>query len=101
MFLDGPDAGARDAVHVVFTGENVRDEYPEPVSGIESHVLMECARTLPPEALVRMNLTSFRDKDRVDLRDMISVDLVDSTWLDRLSPALRPRLQELLDDPDG
>src|SRR5437660_8747730 len=27
MFLDGPDAKARDAVHVVFAGEKVRKEY--------------------------------------------------------------------------
>ena len=27
MFLDGPDAKARDAVHIVFAGEKVRAEY--------------------------------------------------------------------------
>src|SRR2546422_9634107 len=27
MFLDGPNAKARDAVHVVFSGEKVRKEY--------------------------------------------------------------------------
>jgi len=27
MFLDGPDAKARDAVHIVFAGENVKDGY--------------------------------------------------------------------------
>jgi len=35
MFLDGPDAKARDAVHVVFAGRKVRDEYPEPVPEID------------------------------------------------------------------
>lgn len=30
-FLDGQDAKARDAVHVVFAGKKVREEYPEPV----------------------------------------------------------------------
>src|SRR5438067_2205429 len=29
MFLDGPSAKARDAVHVVFAGEKVRPEYSE------------------------------------------------------------------------
>ncbi len=28
MFLDGPDAKARDAVHVLFAGKKVREEYP-------------------------------------------------------------------------
>ncbi len=101
MFLDGPDAKARDAVHVVFAGKKVREEYPEPVPEIDDYELIEEARTLPLEALVRMKLTSFRDKDRVYIRDMISVQLIDESWPERLSPELRVRLQELLDDPDG
>ena len=30
MFLDGPNAKARDAVHIVFAGEKVRQEYALP-----------------------------------------------------------------------
>lgn len=101
MFLDGPDAKARDAVHVVFAGQKVREEYPEPVPPIDQYELMEDARTLPFERLVTMKLTSFRDKDRVHLRDMISVGLIDESWRDRLSPQLALRLEELLNDPDG
>jgi hypothetical protein len=48
-----------------------------------------------------MKLTSYRDKDRVHIRDMISIGLIDESWLDRLSPVLRGRLDELLNDPDG
>ena len=101
MFLDGPDAKARDAVHVVFAGQKVREDYPEPVPGIDEFELIEDARTLPLEQLVKMKLTSFRDKDRVHLRDMIAVELVDESWLDRLSPELGSRLSQLLDDPNG
>lgn len=101
MFLDGPDAKTRDAVHVVFAGKKVRDEYPEPVPNIDEYELIADARTLPLERLVRMKLTSFRDKDRVYIRDMISIGIIDESWLDRLSPALRVRLEELLNDPDG
>ncbi len=101
MFLDGPEAKARDAVHVVFAGKKVRPEYPEPVPEIDQFELIEDARTLPFERLVTMKLTSFRDKDRVHIRDMISIGLIDETWLDRLSPELRGRLEELLNDPDG
>jgi hypothetical protein len=53
------------------------------------------------ESLVRMKLTSFRLKDRVHLRDMIDVGLIDATWPNRFTPALGQRLQELLDNPDG
>jgi hypothetical protein len=53
------------------------------------------------DALVRMKLTSFRDKDRVHIRDLIGVGLVDASWLERVSPSLRDRLQAMLDDPEG
>ena len=101
MFLDGPDAKARDAVHVVFAGQKVREEYPEPVPEIDEYELIEDARTLPLEPLVRMKLTSYRRKDQVHLQDMISVGLIDESWLDRLPGELGRRLEELLNDPDG
>ena len=101
MFLDGPDAKARDAVHVVFSGEKVKADYPEPVPSIDAFELIGDARMLPLDLLVRMKLTSFRLKDRVHLQDMISVGLIDASWLDRLPAELRSRLQELLDNPDG
>ena len=101
MFLDGPDAKARDAVHVLFAGKKVREEYSEPVPQIDEYELIEDIRTLPLEGLVRMKLTSFRDKDRVHIRDMISIGIIDESWLERLPSALRPRFEELLNDPDG
>jgi hypothetical protein len=101
MFLDGPNAKARDAVHVLFAGEKVRETYPAPVPTIDDYALMGTAKTLPFEQLVRMKLTSFRDKDRTHIRDMISINLLDETWPERLGPELGQRLQQLLDDPDG
>ncbi len=59
------------------------------------------ARTLTLEALVRMKLTSNLDKDRVHIRDMISIGLIDESWLPRYSLQLQSRLKELLDDPEG
>ena len=53
------------------------------------------------DALLRMKLTSFRDKDRTHVRDMIGVGLVDATWLSKLPGELAARLQQLLDTPDG
>jgi hypothetical protein len=101
MFLDGPNAKARDAVQVLFAGKKVREEYPEPVPLIDEFDLMGEAHTLPFERLVIMKLTSFRRKDQVHLLDMISIGLIDESWLDRLSTELRGRLAELLNDPDG
>jgi hypothetical protein len=48
-----------------------------------------------------MKLTSFRDKDRTHLRDLIGVGLVDETWIARLLDELASRLQTLLDTPEG
>lgn len=101
MFLDGPEAKARDAVHVIFAGQKVREEYLEPVPNIDQYALMDDARTLPLESLVKMKLTSYRRKDQVHLLDMISIHLIDETWPSRYSPELGARLKELLDDPEG
>lgn len=102
MFLDGPDAKARDAVHVVFAAEKVRAEYASPVPDVSESEETETFRLLSLAALVQMKLTSFRDKDRVHLRDLMDVGLVDATWLEQPMPvALLSRLQELLDNPEG
>jgi hypothetical protein len=53
------------------------------------------------DALVRMKLTSFRDKDRTHIRDLIDVGLVDESWLNRLPGELALRLKRLLDTPEG
>jgi hypothetical protein len=101
MFLDGPAAKARDAVHIVFAAEKVRADYAAPVPDVSEAEDTETFRLLSLDALVRMKLTSFRDKDRVHLRDLMDVGLVNATWLERVPAILRPRLQELLDNPEG
>jgi hypothetical protein len=101
MFLDGPQGRPRDAVHVLFAGEKVRQEYVEPAPTLSSTEPEDAFRVLGFEPLVRMKLTSFRDKDRTHLRDMIEVGLLDERWLAKLSPELSARLQDLLDNPEG
>ncbi|HEX3720156.1 MAG TPA: hypothetical protein VH595_19575 [Verrucomicrobiae bacterium] len=101
MFLDGPDAKARDAVHLVFAGEKVRPDYPTPAPDVSESEQAEFFRLLTLEALVRMKLTSFRDKDRTHLRDLLEVGLLDASWPARLPPELRARLQTLIDSPEG
>lgn len=100
-FLDGPNGKARDAVHVIFAGEKVRQEYTEPAPDVTSVERHEAFNVLALESLVRMKLTSYRDKDRTHLRDLIDVGLIDATWPARFVPELAARLQNLLDTPDG
>jgi hypothetical protein len=101
MFTETPDGSARDAVHVVIAGEMVRPGEAATNPDVEPSERADDFRTVPFETLVRMKLNSFRDKDRVHLRDMISLGMVDASWLDRLPEVFRDRLQILLDDPDG
>jgi hypothetical protein len=101
MFLDGPDAKARDAVHVIFSGEKVREEYVAAVPDVDEFTSFKTYRVLSLEALVRMKLTSYRDKDRTHLRDMLDVGLIDVTWPAKYSSELGARLQHLIDTPDG
>ncbi|MEX0724981.1 MAG: nucleotidyltransferase family protein [Planctomycetaceae bacterium] len=101
MFLDGPDAKAIDAVHVVFAGEKVRPEYTELVPDVDNAETIKGIRTLSLPKLVTMKLTSYRLKDRVHLMDMLGVGLIDPSWVERVPPALQPRLQELIDNPEG
>jgi hypothetical protein len=101
MFLDGPKAKARDAVHVVFAAEKVRPEYLVPAPDVTESEATESFRLLTLDALVRMKLTSFRDKDRTHLRDLIDVGLLEASWVPQLPTELGTRLQSLLDNPEG
>lgn len=101
MLLDGPDAKARDAVHLVFAGERVRERDPATLPTLDETERIDRLTTVSLEALVRMKLISYRDKDRTHLRDMIELELIDAGWPTRYDAPLAERLQALLDDPDG
>jgi hypothetical protein len=101
MFLDGPAAKARDAVHVIFAGEKVRPEDLEAAPDVTEAVPIDRHPTLKLDALVRMKLNAYRRKDQMHLLDMIDVELIDDSWLERLPPELAARLQELLENPEG
>ncbi|HVT91084.1 MAG TPA: nucleotidyltransferase family protein [Tepidisphaeraceae bacterium] len=100
VFLDGPDAKVRDAVHVVMAGEKVRPEYEAAAPDVNESEKPENFRVVSLEALVRMKLTSFRRKDQVHLLDMLDIGLIDNGWTSRFSPALAARLQQLIDTPE-
>ena len=101
LFLDGPNASARDAIHLVFAGEKVHPDSPVPTPDVTESEAADQFRLVTLDALVRMKLSAYRDKDRTHLRDMLDVQLIDASWLDRLEPELRQRLQRLLDTPEG
>lgn len=101
VFLDGADAKVRDAVHVLWAGERPVPDAIEPSPELGPTESVEGFELIPLEPLVRMKLASFRDKDRMHLRDLADVGLIDESWLTRLPAALAERLQLILADPDG
>lgn len=101
VFLDGPSAKARDAVHVVFAGEKVRPHEALPNPDAAQSVFLTQYKVLSLEALVQIKLTAFRDKDRTHLRDLLGIGLIDAAWTQRYPPELAARLQLLIDTPDG
>jgi len=101
MFLDSPDARARSAVHIIYASEIVRPGEPAANPDVTDSTDMGSFRAISLEALVRIKLTAFRDKDRTHLRDLIDVGLIDATWPARFPQALGARLQSILDTPNG
>jgi hypothetical protein len=100
-FLDGPGAKAREAVHIVFANEKVRPQEPLANPDVSESEDAGLFRVIALDALVRIKLTAFRDKDRTHLRDLIDVGLVDARWLAKLPPVLADRLRQLLENPEG
>ena len=101
VFLDGPQGKPSQGVHVLLAGRKVKPEYASPTPSVQCAVEINDKRIVELEALVKVKLNSYRDKDRTHLRDMILVGLLDATWPIRFPPSLAQRLQTLLDDPEG
>ncbi len=101
VFLDGPDAKVRDAVRVLWAGEKAVPDAIEPSPELGETESVDGFELIPLADLLRMKLTSFRDKDRMHLRDLASVGLVDESWMERFPTALAERLRVILDDPEG
>jgi hypothetical protein len=101
VFLDGADAKVRDALHIVFASEKILPDSIAPNADVTESEDSGDFRLIQLEALVRMKLTAWRDKDRMHLRDLADVGLIDESWVDRFSVALAERLQSVLDSPEG
>jgi hypothetical protein len=100
VFLDTPGGKHRDAIHILFALER-----PLPNSLMENADVSESEATgefrlIALDALVRMKLAAWRDKDRMHLRDLASVGLVDETWQHRFDGVLRERLTHILESAD-
>jgi len=99
MFLDRADPNPRHAVHLVWAGEKVRPQYvyAAPTTD-ERETLAPGLHVVSLPGLVLMKLQSNRDQDRVHLRDLIDVGLVDRAMLATLPPEPARLLDALLSE---
>lgn len=101
VFLDGAEGKPRDGIHLVFAEETVRPGEPLPNPSVSESVAGGEYQVLDLRALVQIKLTSYRDRDRTHLRDLIEVGLIDASWLAKYPPELAERLQALIETPGG
>ena len=101
IFLDGPNASPRSGVHILYASEYVKAGEALPNPGVEHARDLGGFRVLELEALVKIKLTAYRDKDRTHLRDMLELGLIDKAWKQKLPASLAERLQALIDTPEG
>ena len=96
MFLDGENAKARDAVHIIFANEKVRSDYLLPAPDVDaSEQFPQGFRVLKLEELIKMKLTSYRWRDRVHLQDMLEVELIKQVDTKSLPQDLQDRFTEI------
>jgi hypothetical protein len=96
MFIDREDPNPRHGVHLVWAGEKVRPHEPVPAPSVEDRQTLPGGRQVVSlQKLVEMKLTAFRDQDRVHLRDMIDVGLIDDAVARQLPTELAKRLTQL------
>ncbi len=98
MLLYGETNSARNAVHLLFSGERVKE------TQLEAHPSIRPVRAglhgqdflvIPVVDLVRMKLCSYRDKDRVHVRGMEAAGLITEEVERELGDELRARLRHI------
>jgi hypothetical protein len=98
MLIFGDAGSSRNAVHLIFSGEKVRPSYVAPAPPIQPErkkIHGAEVMVIPVADLVRMKLTSYRDKDRVHVRSMDTVGLISGAIEAKLTPELLLRLQHI------
>jgi hypothetical protein len=101
MFRDGPEGKPSEAARLLFAGEKTRADHSLAAPGI--HTVDDPAgfRVLTIGSLISMELAGGRAENGMHLRDLMSVGLLDESWLPKLPPELAERLKRVLETPDG
>ena len=98
MLLFGSTDSAKNAVHLLFSGEKVRPNQATPNPPIvpeKKRILGHEVMVIPLAGLVRMKLSAFRLKDQVHIQVMDAAGLITAEVEQSLSGQLRSRLQHV------
>ena len=101
MFLDRADPTPSRGVHVFFAGERIKPHDAVIAPQIKVGIVRSGVPALELRELLILKLIAFRDIDRVHIRDMIRVGLIDDAVAEQIPTELRPLLEEIRTDPDG
>lgn len=92
MLVQSDAPSAKRAVHLVFAGEKVREEYPEAAPALGASQTIRGISLMPLPDLIRMKLTSFQAKDEADIKDLDGAGLITPEIEASLSAVLHERL---------
>jgi len=98
MLLYGETTSARNAVHLLFSGEKVRPNQATPNPPIrpeKKSLLGEEVFVIPVADLVRMKLSAYRLKDCVHIQSMDAAGLIGAEIEEALPEELKARLQHI------
>ncbi|MDP9171740.1 MAG: hypothetical protein M3N54_14075 [Acidobacteriota bacterium] len=92
MLVQTEQPSERRAVHMIFSGEKVREDYAEGAPEMGAFRTLQGVRLIPVEDPIRMKLTSFRLKDEMHLKDLDEAGVITPEIESRLTRLLRERL---------
>ena len=105
LFLDPDEPSRRSGVHLVWADEKVRPSYAHPAPRVEEAIhAPDGFWVLNRASIVRMQLTSARDIDRVHIGDLLRVGMIDDAVRQSLPSDLMARLRDIektIEDDDA
>lgn len=98
-FVEKSAPSPKRGIHCIFADEPLGPHHVAPSLG-ETVKAPEGFCVIDLTALIRMKLIAFRDRDRVHLRDMLELRMIQPEHERGLSPDLRARLESIRANPE-
>lgn len=101
VFLDRDDPVASRGVHVHYCGERFRPNISVIAPSVSVGLIKDDVPVFDLRELLILKLAAFRNIDRVHIRDMLKVGLIDNAVADQIPRELQPRMDEIRANPNG